>query len=514
MMGRKTRRSVTAMALILTAGAAPAHGQEVLAGLDDYIGQAMTDWGIAGMSVAIVKDGEIIYLRGFGVREAGSGEPVDPHTLFAIGSNTKLFTAVVAGMLVDEGKMAWEARITDYLPWFQLQDPYVTREFTLRDALSHRSGLGRRGDALWYGTGFSREEVIRRVRHLPPNSSFRSEFGYQNIMFLTAGEAVAAAAGMSWDDFVDLRIFSPLGMERSNTSVKPLARTGNVATPHETSEVGPKPIPWRDIDNVAPAGSINSSAVEMAHWIELLLGWGAYQGERLVEETTLRTLMSPQTLVETSPDTLAPSRHFTAYGLGVLLNDYKGRKVQSHTGGIDGMLSNVTTVPEENVGWVILTNTSYNGLYTALSNYLLDTFLGGERKDWSAIALARWKEGQERATEETARIDGERKQGTRPSLPREEYAGNYQHVMYGELRVTEGTDGLHLSWGPYQDVQLEHWHLDTFVARGSGLGSDRTFLTFHLDARGGVAEVEVEGLGDFRRSRDPGAPSPDGDRLP
>lgn len=498
-MRRSWRTRLGAVTLALVSATSPARAQEELAGLDAYIERAMEAWGIAGMSVAVVKDGEIVYAKGFGVRDVSTGEPVDEHTLFAIGSNTKLFTAVAAGMLVDEGIMQWDARITDYLPSFQLHDPYVTRELTLRDALSHRSGLGRRGDALWYGTDYGRDEVIRRVRHLEPNSSFRSRFGYQNIMFLTAGKAIATAAGTSWDEVVDRRIFARLDMDRSNTSVEPLARTRNVAQPHETTPQGPEPIPWRNIDNVAPAGSINSSAVEMAHWVEFLLGWGEHQGERLIEEETLRTIMSPHTIVDTPPDTLSPSRHFTAYGLGVLLSDYKGRKVQSHTGGIDGMLSNVTTIPGEDVGWVILTNTSYNGLYTALSNYLLDTFLGGDRKDWSAIALRQWGESRERAAAARARLEDERAEGTTPSFPLEEYVGVYTDPLYGELEITVGPDGLRLSWGPFEEAPLEHWHFDTFAGPDSGLGGDRTFVTFHVNARAEVEELEVLGLEDFQR---------------
>jgi CubicO group peptidase (beta-lactamase class C family) len=488
----------------LAVGTAPAPAQQELVGLDAYIEQAMEAWGLAGMSVAVVKDGQTIYAKGFGVRSVDTGEPVDEHTLFAIGSNSKLFTAVSAGMMVDEGKMDWDGPITDYLPWFQLHDPYVTRELTLRDALSHRSGLGRRGDALWYGSDLGREEVIRRIRHLEPNSSFRSAFGYQNIMYLTAGEAVAAAAGESWDETVDARIFTPLGMDRSNSSVKALDGVPNVAQPHEAGPDGPTTLPWRDIDNVAPAGSINSSAAEMARWIAFLLAWGEHEGERLLEEATLRTIMSPHTIAGNPSDTLAPSRHFSAYGLGVLLSDYKGRKVQTHTGGIDGMLSNVTTIPEENVGWVILTNTSYNGLYTALSDYLLDTFLGGDRKDWNAIALRQWKESQERAAAARERPEEQRAEDTRPSLPLEAYVGVYGDPLYGDLEVTKAAAGLRLRWGPLRDVPLEHWHYDTFVAPGSGLGGDRTFVTFRLNARAEVSEVDVSDLEDFQRKPEAG----------
>ncbi|MGH7129872.1 MAG: serine hydrolase domain-containing protein, partial [Planctomycetaceae bacterium] len=213
---RASRRSLLVPALVLAALALPVRSAaqqsaDPLRGLNAYITKAVADWGVAGLSIAIVKDDSIVYAKGFGVREAGKPEAVTPATLFAIGSNTKLFTAVAAGMMVDDGKMAWDDRATKHLPEFQLYDPYVTREIRIRDLLSHNSGLGRRGDMVWYGTDFDRAEVLRRVRYLEPNSSFRSEFGYQNIMVMAAGEAVAHAAGMGWDDVIDRRIFEPLG---------------------------------------------------------------------------------------------------------------------------------------------------------------------------------------------------------------------------------------------------------------------------------------------------------------
>jgi len=496
------------LALVLAAGGTPIEARQVeLAGIDAYVESAMWDWGIAGMSVAVVRGGDVIYARGFGVRDVSTGQPVDEHTLFSIGSNSKLFTAVATGMLVDDGVMAWDDRIRDHLPWFDLHDPYAAKEFTLRDALSHRSGLGRRGDALWYGTDYTREEIIRRVRYLVPNNSFRSAYGYQNIMFLTAGEALGAAAGTSWDALVHRRIFAPLGMRRSNTSVKPLARVPNVAQPHASTSDGPAPIPWRDLDNIAPAGSINSSAAEMASWIRFLLAGGEHEGARLLERATLREVMSPHTIIPAPPDTLMPSRHFMMYGLGVVLHDYKGVRVQTHTGGIDGMLSNVTTIPERDVGWVILTNTAPNGLFTALSNHLMDLFLGGDQKDWNAIALAQSARARAAAEELRQEQDESRVSGSGPSLGLSEYTGTYTDALYGQAWVEVRSGELRFTWGQYRDVPLDHWHHNTFVYEGSGpvdQGS-RTFFTFGLDPRGEVERLVVEGLEDFARDKEAGA---------
>ena len=262
----------------------------------------MKEWHVPGLAIAIVKDDSVVYAKGFGVREVGKPERVDAHTIFAIGSNTKAFTSAAVGIMVDRKKMRWDDKVTSYLPDFQLHDPYVTREITIRDVLSHRSGLGRRGDMLWYGSSYDRDEILRRIRFLEPNSSFRSQFGYQNIMFLAAGQAMAKAAGKSWDDVIVSEIFRPLGMNESNTSTDSLRGKPDVATPHSIDGANVTPIPWRNIDNVAPAGSINSSVMDMTHWIRLQLDTGVYAGKKIVSARSL----SEKTLATSSTITLSP----------------------------------------------------------------------------------------------------------------------------------------------------------------------------------------------------------------
>ncbi|NIM48779.1 MAG: serine hydrolase, partial [Gemmatimonadales bacterium] len=296
-------------------------------GLDDYIERVRKDWEVVGLAVAVVKDDSVVYAKGFGVRESGRPDPVDEHTLFAIGSNSKAFTAAGIGILVDEEKMAWDDKVVDHLPWFQLYDPYVTREITVRDLMSHRSGLGRRGDLNWYGTEYDRDEVVRRIRYLKPNSSFRAQYGYQNTMFLTAGEVTEVVAGVTWDEFIDTRIFDPLGMVRSNTSTLDLEGVANVAMPHAKIDDNVTAVPYRNLDNVAAAGSINSSVQEMTRWMRLMLGEGELEGERVLSEAVVREVHTPQTITGMSPQTkeLFPSMHFATYGLGWGLRDYHGR---------------------------------------------------------------------------------------------------------------------------------------------------------------------------------------------
>ncbi|HEX4932817.1 MAG TPA: serine hydrolase, partial [Gemmatimonadaceae bacterium] len=396
-----------------------------------------------------------------------------------------------------------------HLPWFQLHDPWVTREITLRDAMSHRSGLGRRGDPLWYGTPYSRDEILRRVRHLVPNTSFRTEFGYQNIMFLAAGQVIAAVAGRSWDDVVRERIFSPLGMSSSSTSVKALAGAGNVASPHNlgADDAAPTPIPYRDIDNIAPAGSINSNVQDMARWMRFVLGGGRFDGRQLLKATTLAQLTAPHTISQrVVNDSLNPSRHFAMYGLGIGLSDLHGVKVLQHTGGIDGMLSFVAMVPERQLGIVVLTNTSgHNALYAALGQRILESFLGGAGRDVSALALDEAIRAERAAAERARARVAQRVVGSRPSLPLADYAGTYRHEMYGDVTVALEGDALRLRYPHAVNLTLQHFHFDTFLGtagQASLLTPGATTVQFALDAAGKVKAVEVEGVETFLRVRD------------
>lgn len=478
--------------------------------LDRYVPKALADWNGAGVAVGIVWHDSLIYAKGFGVREVGKPETVDDRTVFAIGSNSKFFTAVAAGMLADEGKLTLDDKVTKHLPWFQLYDPWVTREITLRDVMSHRSGLGRRGDALWYGTPYSRDEVIRRVRYLVPNSSFRTEFGYQNIMFLTAGQVVAAAAGRTWDDVIRERIFQPLGMTSSSTSVTQLAGMPNVAQPHNLDPAGarPTPIPYLNIDNIAPAGSINSNVQDMARWMRFILADGKANGQQLLKPLTLADLETPHTIAgRVVGDTLNPTRHFSTYGLGIGISDLHGAKVLQHTGGIDGMLSFVAIVPERGLGIVVLTNVAgHNALYASLGTRILNTFLGGPTRDWSAMSLEQAKKGEQAAADAAKKRWDARVQGTSPSRPLAEYAGTYRNQMYGDLTVSLEDGTLILRYPKAITYKLTHLNYDTFLGAAPTAGPltvDGSTVKFSLDASGKLASVSVEGIDDFRKVNGP-----------
>lgn len=491
------------------AGAAPVRQQapataHALAGLDDEIGDMLEEWEVPGLAVAVVRDDAVVYARGFGVREAGGADPVDEHTLFAAGSTSKAFTATAAAMLVDEGKVAWDDLVVDHLPSFRLSDPYITRDLRLRDLMSHNSGL-LRGDRLWYASGRSREEVLHQVRHQPITFPLRSTFQYNNTTWIAAGEAIEALAGTTWDDFVTDRIFRPLGMTRSTTRVGPLASMDNVASPHvETLEGELRVVPYRNIDNAGPAGSINSSVAEMAQWVRMQLAGGVYEGERLVSEEALRETRTAQMVIrnEGTWALIWPESNFLNYGLGWFLSDYRGLKVVSHGGNIDGMTANVAFVPERNYGFVVLANANgANAFVTALVHRLVDRMEGGGAIPWSEQMLARWREFQEEARAAARKVEEGRIASAPPTLEASAYAGAYANDMYGEIVVSESGGALSARFGAGFQGPLEHWHYDVYRAVWEGSTGPGEFFRFELGNDGKVTALhaEIEGIVEFAR---------------
>jgi len=467
-------------------------------GLDAYVTRAMQDWKVPGLALAIVHNDTIVVLKGYGTRTVGKSEPVNEHTLFAIGSSSKAFTATLAAMMVDEGRMQWDAPVTRYLPSFQLFDPYASREITLRDVLSHRSGLAR-GDLMWYGSDLSRDEIVRRVRFLKPSWSFRAQFGYQNIMFLSAGQAVAQVAGRPWDDLVRDRIFQPLGMRESNTSTRALAGLPNVSTPTVELNDTVRSVAWRNIDNIAPAGAINSTASDMAQWVRFHLNGGKVGDRQVLSKGALDEEYVPNMVVPMSKPqrALNPESHFMEYGLGWFLQDFRGREIIHHGGNIDGMTALIAFMPEEKTGLVILTNMNGTGLPSALMYRVFDTYLKVPPRDWSAELLKATQAQLAQAKEAQKKQEAQRVAGTKPSLSLEEYAGTYSDSMYGDASVRVENGALHASLGAAFDGTLEHWHYDTFRAAWRDPMLGKTMLTFVLGTDGKVAQLKAEGLADF-----------------
>ncbi|MEJ2206959.1 MAG: serine hydrolase [Gemmatimonadota bacterium] len=503
---RTRRRSVVSLRgpralfpLLLLSLASTLEAQQVdLRALDAYFAQAQRDWPVPGLSVAIVKDGRIVFEKGYGVRDIRQAEPVDEHTLYAIASNSKAFTAAALAMMVDEGRMTWDDRVVDHLPWFELYDPWVSQEMRIRDLLSHRAGLGTySGDLLWYGTPYSAEEVVRRARYVPQAFPFRAGYGYTNLMFIAAGEVLRAVSGEDWHDFVEERFFGPLGMTRSVTSTNDLPMRDNVATPHKNERGEVLPLEWYNWDAMGAAGGVISSVHDMAQWLIAQLNEGVAGDVRLFSDASQREMWRVHNPLAVSPGYREryPSTHFRGYGLGWSLADYRGRKITSHGGAYDGMFSQVALVPEEELGVVVLTN-AMTGVAPALIYRVLDAYLGGEPRDWSGELLPGWIASRERFHGRQDRAEQGRVPGTRPSLDLSAYAGTYGGPMYGDATVTLEDGHLVLRLLPNPDLvaDLEHLHFDTFVLRWRtelawfGKGTAQ----FLLDADGSVGEMKLD----------------------
>ena len=477
-----------------------------LNGLDDYVQKAMKEWEVPGVAIAIVKDDQIVLAKGYGVRKIGEPTAVDERTLFAIGSSSKAFTAASIAILVDQGKVKWDDPVTKYLPGFEMYDPYVTRELTVRDLLTHRSGL-QRGDFLWYGTENDRDEILRRARFLKPSWSLRSTFGYQNIMYLAAGQLVAKVSGKTWDEFVQQHLFAPLAMTSSSTSVNALKTAANVASPHSKIDERLQPIPWRNIDNIAPAGSINSNVLDMAQWVRLQLGQGTIKNGRVFTAAAAKEMHASQTIIRYEPPYALwyPEAHFLNYGMGWFLSDYRGRKLVDHGGAIDGMRALVALMPEEKLGVVVLTNLSGSLLPVALMYRVFDGYLGAPPRDWSAEMRKTAKTLEEQAKAAEKKQESERATGTKPSVSLDKYAGTYRNDLYGDVKVTNNDAKLNFRFGPAFTSDLEHWHYDTFRARFLAAGDAKTFVTFALNAQGKVDTLTLgmPGMSDYPFKRIP-----------
>jgi CubicO group peptidase (beta-lactamase class C family) len=498
------RRPLAATALSLAVGstaAAQKPGAAVdIRGFDAYAAKAMKDWKVPGMAIAIVRNDSIVFAKGYGVRKVGDPTPVDPHTVFAIGSSSKAFTSAAVAMLVDDGKMKWDVPITTYLPGFQLYDPYAARELTVRDALSHRSGLAR-GDFMWYAAAYGRDDVLRRVRYLKPSWSFRSNFGYQNIMYLAAGQAAAAAFGRDWDTLIQERIFAPLGMRESSTSVRALASMPNVAQPYAQIDGAVTLVPYANIDNVGPAGSINSTVLDMAQWIRLQLGDGKLGGKQIVSSANLAQTHTPQTVIRYEPpwSLYFPEAHLMTYGMGWFLNDYKGRIAVHHGGNIDGMSSLVALLPEEKMGAVILTNMNGSLLPFVMAHRIFDDQLKLPPTDYSGTMRLKADSLEARAKEAAAKVEAAHVPGTHPTLALEQYAGIYTDSLYGDMTVRVDNGRLTLAYGGESDAGLEHWHYDTFRVVWKNRLLGKPMLTFVVDGTPKVASMKLENIAEFVR---------------
>lgn len=457
--------------------------------LAEWLPEKMADWKVPGIGIAVVKDGEVILAQGYGVRDREQGLPVTADTLFAIGSSSKAFTAASVALMVDDGKLEWDKPVRDYLPGFKLKDSFASERMSPRDLLCHRSGLPRH-DLMWYNSTSTREQMFDRLRYLDPSRDFRTNWQYQNLMYMTAGYLAGKMAGTSWEDVVQKRIFEPLGMKTANFSVDVMQQAADFALPYREKDDAVIRTDFRNITEVGPAGSINASVNEMAQWVKLQLSKGKFGDQQIISEGNMRQLHNPQMVIDDPMWGEMFKSDRVCYGLGWFLHTFHGETLIQHGGNIDGFSALVSFMPAHNVGVVTLTNLNGNYLTEVVSLYIYEKLMGWEHTDWHGHwkgFIDKVKAQTKKASEQSA---SDRKPDTRPTYPLADYAGEFENAGYGVLTIRENEGRLTAVFNRIE-MAVEHYHYDIFEAKNESLSVEFK-LQFHLDLKGNVEKVSVQ----------------------
>lgn len=473
-------------ALLILSLAAFAQTRPGLDGFDAFAGKALQDFDVPGVAIAIVHNDQVILSKGYGLRNVARNLPVTPKTLFAIGSSTKSFTVVSMGLLADQGKLDWDKPVREYLPNFRLQDQFATDRMTPRDLVTHRSGLPRH-DLMWYNSPFSRKEIYDRLRYLEPSHDFRTTFQYQNLMFMTAGYLAGQIADMPWESVVRERIFKPLGMSSSNFSITESQKGGDFAMPYSKVKETVKEIPFRNIDEIGPAGSINSNVEDMLRYVRMHLTKGKLDGKQFLSESNVVQMQTPQMVI---PGTLRYTETgHQSYGMGFFITTYRGHKVVHHGGNIDGFTALVSFAPQDNLGIVILTNMNGSPLPTVLSYNIYDRLFGLDAVDWTSRIKDDEKKAKQSADEAKQRGLTAQRPNTHPSHELKDYAGTYEHPAYGIVKISLAGDHLTAAFNNFTG-DLKHFHYDVFeVAETEGNPLSKSKFQFASNLQGDVDRV-------------------------
>ena len=491
-----------------TAGAvAPDPAAVLNAHLAADVERTMKLFDVPGIAIAVVKDGKVVASQGFGVRKLGALARVDGKTLFEIASNSKAFTAAALAMLVDEGKLAWDDPVTKHLPDFQMYDAYVTHEMTVRDLLTHRSGLGLgAGDLLWWPTtDFSTDEIIHKLRYIRPATSFRSSYAYDNLLYIVAGKIIAAKSGKTWGETIRARILQPVGMVSTTTSLAENAGNADVANAHSKIDDRIAAVKAMPVPNAVGAVGINTNADDIARWMNVLLAGGRVgldangKETRLYSEKQARemwTAQTPMRISEPDPKLAATRPNFLAYGLGFQLRDWQGRLLAMHSGALQGFYSKVVLVPEAKLGIAILTNAESGGSLNALQYQLLDRMLNpAASTDWIGIVKAVEDENHAKELARLGKASAARAAKSQPSLARTAYDGDYEDPWYGiaTIKHVGGKQVLTLSRTPDLTGTLEHYQHDTFIVRWKerNFNAD-AYVTFALNPDGSIERMKMQ----------------------
>jgi len=472
--------------------AAPQPAKPTLDGIDQFIAEQMKNWKVPGMSIAVIQDGKVILSKGYGFRDVEKQLPVTAKTLFAVGSVTKSFTVTVLGTLVEEGKLDWDKPVREYLPTFRLSDPVASEHITPLDLVTHRSGLPRH-DLLWYGSQFTRREMFDRLRYLEPTKDFRELWQYNNLMFMTAGILASEVSRMKWEDLVRQRIFVPLGMNASNFSVNDSQKADDFSQPYMEIKEKIEKVPFRNIDEIGPAGSINSNVEEMIRYVQMHLNKGkcGEKGDKkIISEATAAKMQTPQMVVPSADSSFKELMNL-GYGMGLGVGAYRGHKVVSHGGGIDGFTSSLTFMPDDGIGMMILTNRSGTPLPTIVARNVYDRLLGLEPIDWSKRVKEQEEKAKKAAEELKKKTVTARREGTKPSHDLKEYAGEFEHPAYGIARITLEGEALSIGYNG-MTLPLKHYHYDYFeVAEDPRELLKDVKLQFFTNLKGEISSFSV-----------------------
>lgn len=404
--------------------------------IDTYIEKALTDWQIPGVSVAIIKNGKIVLMKGYGIKEIGKPDKVDENTLFMIGSNTKAFTATALAMLEAEKKLTLDDKVQKWLPDFKLYDPWVAKEANLRDLLSHRLGFETfQGDFMYFDSDLTKEEVFEKFSKVKPMHSYRSTWGYTNAAFGVAGEVIKAASGKSWAEYLKEKIFLPLGMNDTKALCPEIATALNKASAHTIEDGAIKKIPYGKIDNIGPAGAISSSANDMSKWVMAQLANGRLNDKTVIPSRAISQTWFPHSIMGNGGH-MYNKGHFALYGLGWFLEEYSGRKIVSHTGGVNGFVTSVTLIPEEKLGIIVLTNTDQNNFYESLKWEIADAYLGNPYRNYSKAHKTMMNAQEKQMASLLQKKRDTAATNPKPALELNQYAGEYRHPVYGKMNIT------------------------------------------------------------------------------
>ncbi len=441
--------------------------------IDNYVAKAMADWEIPGLSVCIIKNNKVILMRGYGVKELGRNDRVDENTLFMIGSNTKAFTATAIATLDAENKLSLDDKVTKWIPQFKLENQAAGEQAVVRDLLCHRIGFKTfQGDFTYWTSNLSRKEVIEKMSHIKAVYPFRTKWGYTNAAFLTAGEIIPAVTGKQWEDYIKEKILVPLGMNNTIVLSKDLPAAHNKAAPYTMDQGKIVKIPYCLIDNLAPAGSISSSANDMSKWVMMQLNNGRYEGKDIVPAKAIQSIRFPNSIMGNG-STIYNRSNFTLYGLGLELQDYEGRRVVSHTGGVNGYVSSVTMIPSEKLGIVVLTNTDQNSFYEALKWEILDAYLGLPYRNYSKVYLGFNKMQRSNDEKENKKLTDSVALMLKPELPYNAYTGKYFNDVYGNMKVVIENDSK-----DNDELRMRFEHHPSMYAKLSPLGGNRFYCVF------------------------------------